>query len=430
MSAHHVQPVRSNYNEKLITILSIDGGGVRGLIPATILAFLESELQKLDGKEARIADYFDLIAGTSTGSLVTAMLSTPNENNRPLYAAKDICPFYFSECPKIFCEEAKVHRQATKRYKFPWSDDPKWLSEVTWKKIASTAYVSVKYFMAWLLIVMKINDILGARKLNETLTNVLITSFDIKLLHPIIFSSFQAKRDATKVVLLSDAVTSSSAAPFYLPPHFFRSNTAIYNIVDGGVAANNPFSKLIILIKFVAIFATTLLAILEATKINGNQQNSYYTSQDYSRYLVLSLGTGSAKRQGYEVEKSQWGLLDWFASDKGTPPLLDVFCNAMDDMVDIYLSLIFPTHHNCGRNYLRIQEDNMKANETSTDDSSKTNMLRLERIGKALVEKRVSMTNLDTGLQEPVQGAHFNKDALIEFARRLSIERRRRMASV
>ncbi|KAI3980774.1 hypothetical protein MKX01_025339 [Papaver californicum] len=426
MSAHHVQPVRSNYSEKLITILSIDGGGVRGIIPATTLAFLESELQKLDGKEARIADYFDLIAGTSTGSLVTAMLSTPNENNRPLYAAKDIFPFYFSECPKIFCEESKVHRQATKRYKFPWSDDPNWLSEVTWKKIASTAYVSVKYFMAWLLTVvfhpkydgkylrMKISDILGARKLNETLTNILITSFDIKLLHPIIFSSFQAKRDITKVVLLSDVVTSSSAAPFYLPPHFFRTNTAIYNLVDGGVAANNP----------------TLLAIREATKINGNQQNSYYTSQDYSRYLVLSLGTGSAKRQGYEVQKSQWGLLDWFASDKGTPPLLDVFCNAMDDMVDIYLSLIFPTHHNCGRNYLRIQEDNMKANETSTDDSSKTNMLRLERIGKALLEKRVSMTNLDTGLQEPVQGAHSNKDALIEFARRLSVERRRRMATV
>ncbi|MCL7033964.1 hypothetical protein MKW94_026448 [Papaver nudicaule] len=418
MSGRYVQPVRSNYNEKLITILSIDGGGVRGIIPATILAFLESELQKLDGKEARIADYFDLIAGTSTGSLVTAMLTSPNEKNRPLYAAKDICPFYFSECPKIFCEESKVHRQATKGYKFPWSDDPNWLSEVTWKKIVGTAYVSIKYFMAWLLTVvfhpkydgkylrMKINDILGARKLKETLTNVLITSFDIKLLHPIIFSSYQAKRDATKDVLLSDVVISSSAAPYFLPPHLFRTNTTIYNLVDGGVAANNP----------------TLLAIREAAKINGIQQ-------EHNRYLVLSLGTGSAKRQGYEVQKSSWGLLDWFASDKGTPPLLDVFCNAMDDMVDIYLSLIFPTHHNCGRNYLRIQDDNMKADETATDDSSKTNLLRLERIGKALLEKRVSMTNLDTGLQEPVQGARSNKDALIEFARRLSLERRRRMAT-
>ncbi|WRX25001.1 Patatin-like phospholipase domain - like 10 [Theobroma cacao] len=87
--------------KKLTTILSIDGGGVRGIIPATILAFLESELQ-LDGKEARIADYFDFIAGTSTGGLVTAMFTSPNDENRPLFAAKEIIEFYLEHCPKIF----------------------------------------------------------------------------------------------------------------------------------------------------------------------------------------------------------------------------------------------------------------------------------------------------------------------------------------
>ncbi|CAI9115771.1 OLC1v1016763C1 [Oldenlandia corymbosa var. corymbosa] len=74
---------------KSITILSIDGGGIRGIIPGVILAFLESELQKLDGEDARLADYFDVISGTSTGGLITAMLTAPNENNRPLFSAKD-----------------------------------------------------------------------------------------------------------------------------------------------------------------------------------------------------------------------------------------------------------------------------------------------------------------------------------------------------
>jgi len=54
-------------------------------------------VQKLDGEDARIADYFDVIAGTSTGGLVTAMLTAPDENNRPLFAAKDIKDFYLDQ---------------------------------------------------------------------------------------------------------------------------------------------------------------------------------------------------------------------------------------------------------------------------------------------------------------------------------------------
>ncbi len=62
-------------------------------------------VQKLDGEDARIADYFDVIAGTSTGGLVTAMLASPDEKNRPVFAAKDIKDFYLDECPKIFQQD-------------------------------------------------------------------------------------------------------------------------------------------------------------------------------------------------------------------------------------------------------------------------------------------------------------------------------------
>ena len=60
------------------------------------------DLQELDGPDARIADYFDVIAGTSTGGLVTAMLAAPNKEGRPLFAAKDINDFILKHCPEIF----------------------------------------------------------------------------------------------------------------------------------------------------------------------------------------------------------------------------------------------------------------------------------------------------------------------------------------
>lgn len=403
-----------NSDQKLITVLSIDGGGVRGIIPATILVFLESELQKLDGKNARIADYFDVIAGTSTGSIVTAMLTTPQRNGA-LYEAKDIVSFYFRECPNIFGQHTSNIKQAKKGFK---------VSSLVKNFLQTACQVAVRY-LGTIFLYPKydgqllrdtVKEVLGNIRLDQTSTNVLITSFDIKDLNPILFSSHQAKQDARKdismVPLLSDVVISSAAAPYLLPPYYFATSSKQYNLVDGGVAANNP----------------TLLAIREATKISGAQNSTI--PPDCSRYLVLSLGTGSTKRQGgYEVGNiNLWGLLDWFDGDKGTPPLLDVFFNAMEAMVNIYLSFIF---QGCDyqRNYLRIQDDNLTPGEAAMDNSKIENLKRLESIGLNLMDKPVSFTNLESGLQEPMKSGEYaqktNKAALIEFAKRLSSERKR-----
>ncbi|CAO2149760.1 unnamed protein product [Urochloa humidicola] len=92
-----------------ITVLSIDGGGMRGLIPLAILEFLEKELQDItDDKDEqiRISDFFDVIAGTSTGGLIATMLATPKDKEetikRPKYTAKEITKYYKDLGPQIF----------------------------------------------------------------------------------------------------------------------------------------------------------------------------------------------------------------------------------------------------------------------------------------------------------------------------------------
>ncbi|XP_052189844.1 patatin-like protein 2 [Diospyros lotus] len=206
----------------LITVLSIDGGGIRGIIPGIILGFLESELQKLDGEEARIADYFDVIAGTSTGGIVTAMLTAPNEKNRPLFAAKDIKTFYLEHCPKIFPQESNPFAHATKIMK-----------TITGPKYDGKYLHSI------------IREKLGDTLLHQALTNVVIPTFDIKRLQPTVFSTYEVKKNKCLDAMLSDICISTSAAPTYLPAHSFQTKDSSgkvreFELIDGGVAANNP----------------------------------------------------------------------------------------------------------------------------------------------------------------------------------------------
>nr|XP_027095218.1 patatin-like protein 2 isoform X2 [Coffea arabica] len=211
----------------LITILSIDGGGIRGLIPAVILEYLESQLQELDGEDARLADYFDVIAGTSTGGLITSMLAAPDENKRPLFAAKDIKPFYLENGPKIFPQK--------------------------WGRLASVrsalnALFGPKYDGQYLHQVVR--EKLGEIRLHETLTNIVVPTFDIKNLQPTIFSTYEAKEKKSMDARLSDLCISTSAAPTYLPAYYFQNhdelgNVQEFNLIDGGVAANNPDDTLI-----------------------------------------------------------------------------------------------------------------------------------------------------------------------------------------
>ncbi|VFR01487.1 unnamed protein product [Cuscuta campestris] len=379
----------------LVTILSIDGGGIRGLIPATILAYLESQLQELDGEDARLADYFDVISGTSTGGLVTAMLTAPGENDRPLYAARDIKPFYLNHCPNIFPQKRG------------------WISAI-WKLIGSVFWP--KYDGKYLHNLAK--DKLKQIRLKDTLTNIVIPTFDIKTLQPVIFSTYEAKKSPSWDANLCDICIGTSAAPTYLPAHYFKTEDTHkgtikeYNLIDGGVAANNP----------------TLVAMSQVTKqiFDNNPDFFPIKPMDYGRFLVISLGTGAAKNEKkYDSKQAaKWGILDWLLH-KSSTPLIEVFSQSSADMVDLHNTVVFKALH-CEDSYLRIQEDALNGTESSVDVATKENLERLVEIGEKLLKKPVSRVNMVSGVTEPIPNAGTNEDALKRFAKLLSEERRLR----
>ncbi|HQS52133.1 MAG TPA: patatin-like phospholipase family protein, partial [Daejeonella sp.] len=87
------------------TILSIDGGGIKGIIPGMVLVELEERLkQKTGNPKAFLADYFDLFAGTSTGGILICLLLCPSKDdpNYPRFSAREALDLYVKHGSEIF----------------------------------------------------------------------------------------------------------------------------------------------------------------------------------------------------------------------------------------------------------------------------------------------------------------------------------------
>ncbi|XP_009590385.1 patatin-like protein 2 [Nicotiana tabacum] len=318
------------------------------------------------------------------------MLTAPNKEGRPLFAAKDIIPFYLEQGPKIFPYGRGLLGSIKKMLK---------------------SLVRPKYNGKYLHKV--IQEKLGQTRLCKTLTNIIVPTFDIKNLQPIVFSTFEAKEDPLMDARLSDICISTSAAPTYLPAHYFKNqdkdgHVQEFNLVDGGVAANNP----------------VLVATSQVTKQIFLGDPDF--SMDCGRFLVISLGTGSPKvKPKYNATTAiKWGLCRWLLNG-GSSPIVDVLTQASDDMVNLPLSALLQALHS-ENNYLRIQDDTLSRTNSSVDISTKDNMDKLVEIGKNLLKKPVSRINSHTGLLEPCQNGGSNEESLKRFAKLLSEERRLR----
>ncbi|TXG59478.1 hypothetical protein EZV62_014051 [Acer yangbiense] len=138
-------------------------------------------------------------------------------------------------------------------------------------------------------------------------------------------------------------------------------------------------------------------------------------------------GEGEAKKeQKYNAATaSEWGLLNW-VYDNGKMPLLDVYCDASSDIVDFHVSSTLFQCFGTPGNYLRIQEDSLAGDAASMDISTMENMQKLVEIGTNLLKELVSTVDLETGRFQKIEGEGTNEEALVEFAKLQSQERKLR----
>ncbi len=277
-------------------ILSVDGGGIRGLIPALVIADLERRLRARAGERARIADYFDLFAGTSTGGLVALALTAPDpgDPHRPRVSAADLAGFYVEDGPRIFDRTA-------------------------WQKLRTLwGYAGPKYSLEPLADAVR--ERLGGVMLAEALREVVVTAYDMAGREPFFFKRWRARAPLgpggpRRNHPIVDAALATAAAPTYFPSHALDGRV----LIDGGVFANNP----------------SIVAIAEALKATVGRART-----EVDDLLLVSIGTGVHERGFDQGAVSGWGRVGWILPHGGEPPLLGAVLDGASDGADHWAHML------------------------------------------------------------------------------------------
>jgi len=311
----------------MVKILSIDGGGIRGIIPAVVLAEIERRTKR------PIASLFHLIAGTSTGGILTLGLTVPRTPTEPLYAASQMTEMYEREGARIF--SCQISRRAA-----AWGN-------LRRPKYSATGIEQVlfQYF--------------GASRLRDAATDVLITAYEIERSFPFFFRSAIARERPDYDFPAREVARATSAAPTYFEPMKLPSGTCTshYTLIDGGVFANNPAA----------------CALVEGRTTHSGAGD----------FLVVSLGTGELTRcLPYEQAKN-WGVMRW------AMPVLDVVFDGISRTVDYQLRQLLPETLNPYKRYYRFQTT-LDSHHHQLDNASPGNITALKALAYNLVERESS----------------------------------------
>ena len=357
-----------------ICMLSVDGGGIRGIIPAILLIELEKKLQKHKA-DAKIIDYFDFYAGTSTGGLIVAglLMPHPQKAGQPMYNTQDILELYQKEGDKIF--------------KMPFFD--------------TSLFYGAKFGRE------SIDEVLatkfGDTRLKNLLRPCLITAYDVDNRTTHLFRQHRAAHQEEYDFAVKDMCSATSAAPTYFPPvNIVNGNGIEYTLVDGGVVLNNPV-------------LSAYSEVRKAVIAHGPEEDPKELSA--KDMFVLSLGTGSIKKE-YKYDKiKNWGKAQWAI------PIIDVLMSGSAETMDYLTKKIFETT-DYSDNYIRLDTSDLGDASDEMDKTDTKNINELIQVGKTLafqqsplLEKIAKFLVYNNDLDPDMQlrfGESFRKKSLLD----------------
>jgi len=333
---------------KKIRILSLDGGGIRGIITCVILKYIEEQLQKLDHPNAKIGDYFDLIAGSSTGGLLAAILLYPDNSNNARFSVQEALDLYAKKGDDIF--NVSFWEQVINPFGL-------FNEKISQKNIEK-----------------QLDEVFGALELKDFIKPSLITSYDINQRKAKFFTSHDAK-ESLQNFYVKDLCRATSAAPTYFEPAKIKSLYGQeFTLIDGGVYANNP----------------ALCAYAEARKIKFSKLFDDEEKPDYpsiNDMIIVSVGTGTVLKSYQYKDFENAGKIKWIA------PLIDILLSSNVETVDYHLKKMYETlGPRNGQNYYRLMPS-LKNASPEMDDTSKKNIYELIQAGFAYVEQNQKELN-------------------------------------
>jgi len=268
MSNENDNEGRSRADERPFRILSIDGGGIRGLIPVIFLRAFEKRLGET------LSEHFDMIAGASTGAIIAASLAA----GKPL---GDVYQLYIKKGEKIF------------PYRSRWS--PRRIGLLFRHGLSAPKFSS--RVLASLL-----EEQLGEAVVGDSRCDLLIPFYDTVGRQTHFFKSYGNDDPELDLAAsrLWEAALSSSSAPTFFPAHELRVGNRRLSAIDGGVAANNP-----------------------AACAAADSRNR---AADGQPLVMLSLGTGRQTRPISMRKARNAGAVQWAV------PIIDVLMDGALDV--------------------------------------------------------------------------------------------------